>query len=571
MAKAALSDGVSPMFGQHKNLVVDGRFELVDQRLRNDADQSDQVVIDGGKQWSPGWAVTGGNGNNVELLGKGWFDKMDKSSRVGFSVGWPPDGLDGVAIRFAVNPNGQVHYGEMSQTIRLRKGTVNVNFLAVRNNFGNCGKGDGTYNVILKKVNGSDPLTHTVTDRGRGVDLHGPDGHWVRHSFDWKIEADGSYIFTIEGVRNDVIDATCGSFITDIFLGYRSTPHVSNVEGAEGTEPYRFIRAKAEQHFPPLSFLLVDTEESALLRNHEVTLEIRDPEASGIHFEKGDRAKFVGRTNGDGVLTLGGRSMMAGAKPETTGQLVVVIDGTEIYKLGLRVEARAPIVGVAASVERIPSSYSSGDEQNAISRTRFSRPLKVAVSDVNFQSATTGEVTFKISKGNAHVKGYLSETPLEWDAASKTDRGQQLNVSVNAGFAQVWLIGNYAGTEPMAELIVTAQVKGKTTASVSFTEHVWALNTAFSLHQMSGNGQQLKPGDPIQPLKVKLEVRSTHHGVPHEWLKWTNNNPHDLRFRLIDMLSDSYHKEDDQTVWTRTDADGLAHAPALERIGDQTK
>lgn len=573
MPEKMLADTTDPQPIYTNNLIPDPQFEKVAKKYRDGSDQHDQEDIGPStNDWSNDWVAAG---TKLQFLGWWWFQKVDAETFTKYSIGYPPDSHGNKVVRHGMC---LIVGSELSlaHAVTLNPGTVNVNFVGARNNWGGSGDADSLLNVILESEHRDAQSKSFQFQSGpRLRPTTSPIGQWKRYSVDFKVEKAGKYFLKFRG--GEVISNSqygTGTFITDIFLCTRSTskPKVLVTHGAVGDWPNVTAQAHVGQYFAAIEFLFLADEKSIdPLRDHLVKIQLRDPANTGLQFTEG-KSEITGTTDHEGKLRLPAHTLKAGSKTDTSGELVVIVDDAEIYRLRLNVLAQTAESGVAASVVRIPSSYSSGDEQNAISKTRFSRPLKVAVSDAKGLPATKGQITFTILKGNPSVMGYLSASPLvEWDTVSKT-AGGPLTVSVNAGYAEAWLIGNYAGNEPMDTLTVTAQVKGKSTTGVSFTEHVWASNTAFNIDRISGNEQHLKPGDTIQQLKVKLEVRSTHHGVPHEWLQWKNNNAHDLRFVLTGMSSDSYHREDDQTVWTRTDANGLAQAPALERTGgDHTK
>lgn len=550
-----------PILDRARNLVPDPQFEKVVPLQRSYADADDVAYIYRTTRWSDDWAVTGSSSSVIELLGQHWFGPVDDHGGVYYRIGWPQD------------PQGnRIHYammittlGEMSlaKKVHLPQGAVNVNFLGVRNNWLGSLTHEAELEVILEQDGGRATSQKLQFRRQDKNNPSSTDGHWQRYSVDFQVPQAGNYWLRFRGVPQGNNPPQCAPFITDIFLCPRAKPKLLNVEGAEGPAPHWKVKARADQHFRPLTFLFAVGSGFGVLRNHLVTVELRDPAQSGLHFEGSDQTKFSDRTNSDGFFFLPGHQLKAGPKADKTGELVVVIDGEEIGRVSLEVLERAPISGVAESVDIYASPYLSGDMQTAASRRRFSRALRVSVFDSGHQRATSGQVTFSASSTNGQVRSYVSASEnLEWNSASQTE----VDVPVRDGNAQAWLIGEFSGADSAGPIAVAARVKGKSSRSVIFHESVWSQNASFLILRVGGDRQHVTPGAPVTGLRAKLVMESTSRGISNEWIRWEIMDATVLRFKPLEPGA-IFYQESAHTIWTRTDPDGIARAPALERIG----
>lgn len=558
-----------------RNLVRDGRFLQVEKYWRDLTLGVNAAVLlvsqkaytDIGHHWSNIWDVDGDTPaarltHNIELLGQGWFVDASKNQSVtGYPIGWPP--VESGDHGYGINTNGLV-YGELGQDVEFESvGVVNLNFLSVRDNIGRCGEIGAAFDVELRPQNiaGAESLVATFFDA--------PHGNWVRRSHDFNIEKPGKYRLIMKGVPNDPVHPICGSFIADIVLAYRHKPTATGiaVTPIKGSGDDLTLEANANGYFPSFRFFLTDSISSTLLRHFPVTFEIKQPAASGSHFEHQRNSHLLQvESDIEAIVVMPATTLRAGSPPAgaASDELLVKADGQIIATIKLVVkQASLPDhQGEAETVLKARVAYLSGDAQSAASQTRFRHALSVDVRDAKGGRATKGHVTFKVVNADNGSAGYLTQSEEgSWTTISLEKR-TQLDVSVNDGRAKVWLWGQNSSAYP-GHLKIEAHVQGKREPTVVFYENVWPTQTALTLSKEQGDGQTVYQGEQPAPLRIRaVRADKTSVGVAREWLHWTIDTPSLMQFEQVPSGS-SIEWENGESVWTRTDPDGHASAPHI--------
>ncbi|WP_395757002.1 Ig-like domain-containing protein [Achromobacter sp. EB05] len=557
-----------------KNLVRDGRFLEVEKYWRDLTEGnaaairlfSQKAYPDPGHHWSNIWDVDGDTPtaravHDIELLGKGWFEYAAAHREwTGYPIGWPP--VESGDRGFAINTNGW-GYGELGQDVDLPiAGMVNLNFLSVRDNIHNCGTLGASFDVELRPqgVTGGESLVATFFDTAHG--------DWMRRSHDFNIEKPGKYRLIMKGVPNDPISPICGSFVADIVLAYRHKLKALGIQAPiKGSGDNLTLEANANGYFPSFKFFLFDVISGTLLRHFPVTFEIKQPAASGSHFEhQSDSHLLQVESDTEANVVMPATTLRAGSPPASAAsdELLVKADGQVIATIKLVVkQASLPDhQGEAETVLKARFAYLSGDAQSAASQTRFRHALSVDVRDAKGGRATKGHVTFKVVNSDNGAAGYLTESEDgSWTTISLEKR-TQLDVPVNDGRAKVWLWGQNSSAHP-GHLKIEAHVQGKLEPTVAFHENVWPTQTALTLSKEQGDGQTVYQGELPAPLRIRaVRADNTSVGADGEWLHWTIDTPSLMQFEPVPSGS-SIEWENGESVWTRTDPDGHASAPRI--------
>lgn len=490
-----------------------------------------------------GWTLFG-SGHSVRFMSHG-------NSNV---LGNLPAELQGSDVNFVcLNGNGLSGLIGRQTNESLSEGqTVEVTWFAALDNNHACAAPSYTHTVQLaEKVEHSGSDVPVAGELFVNLSVTRSDG-WRKFRETFTVKGSGLRYLSFKGDKNG---GACGVVISGVkVVVVGGGDDVVKVAG-DG-------EVSAKPKFPVTRIDFTVTRNDQPLKNTLVEIRIDGADTTGTQFVGGESSYTV-HTGADGKAFIPANEIIAGTAGRV--KLVAEVSGHTLALTIIVIKNEGdvtPISGAAYSLKKVDSTYASGDDQNAPTKTRFSRMLTVSVWDRDNRPATSGEVTFTVTSSSADTKGFLASNDGDTFDTVSTAGKTSLGAPVNQGFAKIWLWGQYGLSSGSGQLVVKANGKDLHGSEVGFSEQVWPSADSLTLTKTQGDEQSVLTGQAPTALTVRLA--SGANAVRGEWLHWTSDTSALTFTHSAD--TDSFVWSDAKSIWVRTDASGVASVSGIEAI-----